>query len=138
MTRTYPRAAALVAVPVMLLVLSGCGGSSTETTTAATTGATAAPIGGGFSDADREKIQACLQAAGISVPTPSGTFRGTPPSGMPTPNGTPPTGRPTDMPGGGTGGGMFADSTVQAALKACGITVPTGRPGGAPTPSATG
>ena len=73
-------------------------------------------------------MQSCLKAAGISLPTPSGAPR-TPPSGAPR---TPPSGAPRTPPSGAAGGpgGLFSDPTVQAALKACGLTVPTmnGRP----------
>jgi hypothetical protein len=124
-----------LAVPLALcgaLLLSACGGGGGGTTTAAPTsaGSAAGGAGGGpgFGGADFQKIQECLTAAGITLPTPSGTFRpptGTPPSGGP--DGTPPSGAPRDG-GRGFGGGRFADPEVQAALKACGITVPTGRP----------
>ena len=131
-----------LAVPVALsgaLLPAACGGGG-GTTTAAPTSAAAGNEGGdrgpGFG-ADFQKIQDCLTAAGITLPTPSGTFRpptGTPPSGGP--EGTPPSGAPRDG-GGGFGGGRFADPKVQAALKACGITVPTGRPRPSSTASRT-
>jgi len=77
-----------------------------------------------------QQIQACLKAAGISVPTPTGMPSGGPgggPSGMP--SGGPPSGGPSGGPQGGRGGGVdFSDKKVQAALKACGISVPTARP----------
>jgi hypothetical protein len=82
-------------------------------------------------------MQACLTAAGIAVPTPNGSAR---PSGGPRPsgtfNGTPPTDgtRPSGAAGRGGLGGLFQSAEAQAALKACGITIPTG--GGA-RPSAT-
>jgi len=113
------------------LLLSACGGGDDGTTTAAPTSSAGdtdggAPGGPGVGGADLQKIQECLSAAGITLPTPSDGFRpptGTPPSGAP--QRTPPSGAPGD---GGPGGGRFADPEVQAALKACGITVPTGRP----------
>jgi hypothetical protein len=127
-----------LAVPLALsgaVLLSACGGGGDGTTTAAPTSAAGDAEGGarggpGFGGEDFQKIQECLTAAGITLPTPSGTFRpptGTPPSGGP--QGTPPSGAPRDGgPGGGPGAGRFADPEVQAALTACGITVPTGRP----------
>jgi hypothetical protein len=135
---------AAVAAPVLLLALVGCGGSSDATPASQATGTPAAngQRGGGFGGVDMTAIQACLTAAGISVPTPSGMPSGGPrPSG--TFNGTPPADgvRPSRAAGqggagGGGGGGMFQSAEVQAALKACGITVPTGRgsrPSGTPT-----
>ena len=129
-------------VPVALsgaLLLSACGGGGGTTTAAPTSSAGAMGGGpgvpggpGGPGGTDFQKIQECLSAAGISLPTPSGGFRrptGTPPSGAP---GTPPAGAPGD---GGGFGGRFADPTVQAALEACGITPPTGRPGPSGTAS---
>ena len=95
-----------------------------------------------------QQIQACLKAAGIEVPTPSGAPSGmpsdgagggpgggTPPSGMP--SGAAPSGAPSGGPGGGPGGRRggvdLSDKKVQAALKACGITVPTARPSAQPS-----
>ena len=82
------------------------------------------PAGGDFA-----KIQQCLQAAGLSLPTgsfplPSGSFA--------LPSGALPSGF---VPGGSfappAGAGALNDPKVQAALKACGISLP----GGAPAPS---
>ncbi|WP_088283861.1 hypothetical protein [Kineosporia sp. A_224] len=164
--------AAAVSGVAAVALLAACGGGSTATTTAAAgsttasgprtvtaTDAAAAPGQGGAGDrgADFQKIQQCLAAAGISLPTPSGM-----PSGAPTGNGTPPAGGPgggvtqgadgkftapdgdviTAMPtpgaDGGPGGGpgmgqLFDDPATKAALEACGISVPTGRPTAAPT-----
>jgi hypothetical protein len=122
-------------LPVVLIAVlapAACGGDGT--TTASPTASTGAGDGAGqgFRDGeDFRKIQECLAAAGITLPTPS--LRGTPPSGGP--DRTPPSG----VPGGGAPGGpgMFSDPDVQAALKACGMTVPTGRPRPSSTPSAT-
>jgi hypothetical protein len=136
--------------PVLAVSLAACGGSSStgSATPAGATpdaNATGAPGGRGFGGADFTKIQACLKAAGVTLPT--GT-RGPRPSGSFTPNGTPPSGavrpsgvRPSGGFGGGRGGfggGMFNTPAVKAALAACGITVPTGGGGGgAPGPTAT-
>ena len=133
--------------PVLAVGLAACGGSSSTATPVAATpnaNATGAPGGGGgFGGADFTKIQACLKAAGIDLPTgtrgprPSGSFtpNGTPPSGGVRPSGVRPSGGFGGGRGGGFGGGMFNTPAVKAALTACGITVPTG--GGGPRPSAT-
>lgn len=85
----------------MVVAVTACGG-----------GAAAPGSGGprGMDEQTRQQVEQCLQAAGIAVPTP----------------GPRPTDRPTDRPRptGAPGGGMFGDPKVQAALKACGITLP--------------
>jgi hypothetical protein len=127
---------ALLALPAVLL-LSACGGGDGGTTTASPT---AAAEDGGIRGGEQfRQIRECLTAAGISLPTPSGTRpSGTRPSGPP--DGTPPSGGPRggDGPGGGPGfGQLLDDPQAQAALDACGIAVPTGRPSDAPQPSST-
>ena len=132
-----------IAAPVLLLALVGCGGSSggSATPAAAATGSPGAngggQGGGGFGGVDMTAIQACLKAAGIDVPTPNGSAR---PSGAPRPsgtfNGTPPADGVRPSGGAGGGGGMFQSAEAQAALKACGITMPTGR-GARPSATAT-
>lgn len=155
---------------VVAAVLAACGGGSAASTAASSgastaasgprtvtaTGQAAAP-GADGQDGDRgaelQKIQQCLTAAGISLPTPTGMpANGTPPAGgagmtpgadgrYTAPDGDVYTAPPTrgDGDGGGPGGDgpgrMFSDPAVQAALKACGITVPTGgaRPSASPT-----
>ena len=83
------------------------------------------PAGGDFA-----KIQQCLQAAGLTLPT--GSF--SPPSGsFALPSGAFPSGQ---IPGGSFAppagaGGALNDPKVQTALQACGISLP----GGAPAPS---
>lgn len=128
--------ARLAVVPVAVLALAACGGSSS----APSPSPTGAPGNGrGFGGVDFAAVQACLKAAGVAVPTPSGGFPTNRPSNRPS-------NRPTNLPrpsgtGGfrnGPGGGMrgvFASKQAQAALKACGITIPTGRPGNAPAAS---
>ncbi|SDI84978.1 pilus assembly protein FimV [Frankineae bacterium MT45] len=139
--------------------LVGCGGSSTSGTTSsasasstagAAAGATGAAgasgaaggRGGLFSDS---KVQQCLTAAGISIPTGGGAggaggAGGTPPSGaMPSGGGTPPSGFPSGgaRPSGAPGGMDSAQQAkIQAALKACGISLPTGG-AGAPASAAS-
>lgn len=139
---------------VAVALLSGCGGSGSA---AVATGAptTGGPGRRGFDQAELQRIQDCLKAAGISIPTPSGGFRsgrptdrpptGTPPADRPRPSGTSPTDRPRPSGGpSGPNGGLFGDPKVRAALDACGITLPTGRPAGmggtgaTPAPTPTG
>jgi hypothetical protein len=128
--------------PVLAFSLVACGGGSSGSTASAATpktSATGAPGGGGrggFGGADFTKIQACLKAAGITLPTRSGFPR---PSGSFSPRARPSGVRPSGVrPSGGNfrggAGGQFASPQVQAALKACGITIPTG---GARRPNAT-
>lgn len=131
----------------------GSGSSSVSTPTTPATmasGQAGAPGGpGGMDSTQLAAIQKCLTAAGISLPTPpGGQGGGTPPSGAPSgaptgSAGSPPAGSAGDPPSGGqggpggAGGGMFSDAKVVAALKACGITIPTGGPRGAGTASAS-
>lgn len=136
MTATRRRApirlAALGFTVVAALGLTACGSSSSAEPAATESAAPGGP-GGGFGGADFQKITACLKAAGIDVPDlPSGMPSNRPsgmPSGMPSdrPSGRP-SGAPSGFPGGGRGGIDFSDAKVNAALKACGITVPTGMP----------
>lgn len=134
-TRTSAVAMLLVAVT---LLLAGCG-SSGGTAAAAGTSATSTPASpqpstrpsgarGGFDAATLKKITDCLTAAGIAVPSFSPRpIRSGAPTGRPS-------GAPTGGPGGGQGGrpgagpGIFGSAAAQAALKACGITLPTRRP----------
>jgi hypothetical protein len=126
-------------------LLTACGGSSASSGTG---GSAAAPTSspsasnrqrfGGQNSAEFAKIRQCLQAAGITLPTPSPRPSATPavprPSRSPRPSGSPGRG------GFGAGRGLFNDPKVQAALKACGITPPSPgsfrRPGASPAPTA--
>lgn len=109
--------------------LAACGGAASSGTspsgTSAATSAGQGPQNGseGGDGSQFAAIQKCLAAAGISVPTPP-----------PAPSGAP-TGAPTGGPGGP--GSPFSDAKVIAALKACGINVPTGAPGAGPGPAPT-
>ncbi|MEO8517929.1 MAG: hypothetical protein ABI438_02025 [Dermatophilaceae bacterium] len=146
LTRAVSAGAALI----VAVGLAGCGSSSTSSGTATSTTAspTGAPTGaagrvpgragagglGGFDSAQLQQVQDCLKAAGVAVPT-------APPSGFPSGDFTPGAGRPsggTGGPGAGAGaGGLFNNPEAQAALKACGITLPTNPGGGRPTGTAT-
>ena len=139
--RSAPRRRAHVAAGSVVLLgltlgLSACGGSgSTAPASSPSASATAGGALGGQGaqgGQQMQQIQACLKAAGITVTRPSGppdggAGGGTPPSGRPS-RGAAPSGAPSGGPGGGRGGINFDDAKVQAALKACGITVPTARP----------
>ena len=135
--RLIPTSTALLASALML---TACSGSDPGATAPAATPAPTAPATGQPRPAgvDFQKINDCLQAAGIDVPSgmpsnlPSGMLTDRP-SGMPTDR---PSGMPTDVPSnmpsgmgapGQRGGpaGAFNDPEAQAALKACGIDLPT-------------
>lgn len=144
-------AGALLAAGGLAAGLAGCGGSSGATTTQAAAQPTAAPSDGAtggpggarrFDPGQFQKIQACLSAAGITVPTPS--FRSFSPGQRPsfTP-GQRPSGSPSDRQGGGNRGlgQILRDPKAKAALDACGIAVPSfgprpggGQGGGPPSP----
>jgi len=119
----------------VLLTVSACTQSaSTPPQTTPSIAPSAAP-GGGLPGGDFAKIQQCLQAAGLSLPTgsfapPSGAFPSGRFPGGSFPGGSfaPPGG--SFAPPGGLGGAL-SDPKVQEALKACGISLP----GGAPAPS---
>ncbi len=138
-----------LAAPMLVLGLAACGSGSdastspAQATSAPTARATGQPAGG-FGGQNFQEIQQCLSAAGFSIPTPSGGF----PTGRPTDlgpgrsstsDGTPPSGAPNGRgPGSGRRGAfgqILNNPQAQAALKACGITIPTGRP--TPTPTST-
>jgi hypothetical protein len=87
--------------------------------------------GRGLDPAQLQRIRECLGAAGLSMPTPSGGFRTFNPTDRPTD-------RPTDGRFRGPGGEQLADPRARAALEACGIAVPTGRPSGSASASSAG
>jgi hypothetical protein len=149
MRRAVP---AVGGVLVTVSLIAGCGsssgsggpaGGSAAASAAAPTSSPSASGGqrfGGQNSAEFAKIRQCLQAAGISLPTPSVRPSFSP--GQPRPSRSPGQPRPSRSPGQGgfgAGRGMFNDPKVQAALKACGITLPSPgsfRRGASPTPSA--
>lgn len=151
--RWHLAAATLLVGASATALLGACGGDDTTAASASTqqSPAASAPGGGrGPGGMDMAAVQQCLAAAGITLPTPTGTRRpswsGTRP---PRPSGSPrgtrawrPDGDAPDGSGryGGGMGEMFQRDDVKAALSACGITVPTfgGRlPDGARSPGAT-
>jgi len=137
-SRSHPLATLVV---VLGLLLTACGSSDSNTDTASEPQATASSTpaggqdgqggpGGGFDQEQLDAIRACLEAAGLEDAFPTDV-----PSGQPSDL---PSDRPSDLPsdfptGGASGGpggpfGALNDPDVQAALQACGIELPTGRP----------
>jgi hypothetical protein len=111
------RAGTIVAtVGLVAGLAAACGGSSSPTSTGAQATPThsAAPSSG-VSGAERSKVDKCLKAAGISVPT---ARPGAGSGGTPQPGSSPGANRPA-----GGGGGLFQSPQTQQALKACGITL---------------
>ena len=120
-----------------LLLLTGCGSDSAkngdataaaEETPDAQEGGPANGQPGGFDASQIEKINECLDAAGLDVALPTEM-----PTDMPTdmpedfdPETMDPDDLPEGMPTDGPGGAMGAlqDPDVQDALKACGIDLP--------------
>jgi hypothetical protein len=139
MTATTRATCAAVTL-IIVAAVAGCGSSSTPPGTTATTtstpSATAGQPGGqagaqrGFDPAVFQQAQACLKAAGITVPSrpksgaPGGGF--TPGANRPT-DGSGTVGGPRRTAGANGGGGIFNNPKALAALKACGITLPTSR-----------
>jgi hypothetical protein len=128
----------LVLAGSALVLLTGCnsstsspGTSSTAPSAPAGATSTAAPPSGAPSglpsDAQAQfaKIQECLSAAGITLPAPS------------LPAGATPGGSFSPPAGGGAGGGQLNDPRVKAALEACGLSLPSGAPGGNPSANPT-
>ncbi|HVP02674.1 MAG TPA: hypothetical protein VMT10_08900 [Solirubrobacteraceae bacterium] len=134
----------LLAVPAaaaLVLGLTACGGSSGQNATASADPGIAQGGGarqGGPAMFANAKVRACLRKQGVAFPgRPSGGQGGQPPSGQ---TGTAPQGTPPGAPQGGQppsgigSGGTPANSAqfkkLQAALKACGVTMPSGPPSG--------
>jgi hypothetical protein len=161
MNTSTRNAGAVASLLALAGVLAACGGgSSTSTSATSATPTSSSPTSsaapgagrggqGGQALFNNPAVTTCLKAAGITLPArpsgsftrPSGTFT-RPSGGFSRPSGgfTRPSGaRPS---GARSGGGFFGDSAqtqqIQAALKACGITLPSGRPSAAaPSGSAT-
>ena len=136
-TVTLATAARLgVAALAVAGLVAGCSGSasspSAESTPAASQSGGFPGLGAGADPALQAKIQECLKAAGISLPTGSGR-----PSGSPSDR---PSGYPSSYPSGSASGaapGMDANPQMQAALAACGITMPSRTAGGTPSPASS-
>jgi len=114
---------AVAALAVAGLV-AGCSGSASSpssgsTPTASQSGGFGGP-GAGADPALQAKIQECLKAAGIAITVPTGRPSGAP-SGMPS----------------SAARGMFDSPQIQAALAACGITLPSRTAGGTPSPASS-
>ena len=128
-----------IAALAVLLAIAACTPSASSAPQATTSSAPSSSPGGaqqpGPGGGDFAKIQQCLQAAGLTLPTgsfapPNGSF--VPPNGSFDPGAFPsglfPGG--SFAPPGGIGGAL-SDPKIQAALTACGLSLP----GGAPSPS---
>lgn len=130
-----PRASSLVLSLAVALsattVLAGCSTDTGDTTSTvpASSQLTASPAadpgtaGAPFDPSILQSIQACLTAAGIEFTVPS------------LPAGATPGANPS-LPPGGPGQGLpdlVNDPVVTEALAACGLKLPSGLPGSAPT-----
>jgi hypothetical protein len=118
-TRRPTMATATLLLAVALSV-AGCGGGSSSNATSNRT-PPAAPSG--VDPTQIRAIRQCLKAAGLTESIPSGAPTGIPsdlPSNLPS-------GAPTNLPSNFSGGpgGQFDNPKIQAALKACGIQLPT-------------
>jgi hypothetical protein len=111
------------------IAAAACSPSAATPAPAAPTAAATSPAGQQGTPPDFAKIQQCLEAAGVALPSggfgplPSGFA---PPSGGfgPLPSGVvPPSGGFGPLPSGGFPGGAL-DPAIAVALKACGITFP--------------
>jgi hypothetical protein len=113
----YRRTILPIVVVVAAVVAAACGPGGTTATPAASAPAASAPAAAPGGSFDFAKIQECLTAAGIALPS-GGSFA-LPSGGIPQ--------RPTGSfapPSGGIPGGGFNDPATAAALKACGIALP--------------
>jgi len=102
------------------LSITGCGGGSSSTSASSQTPPTAPS---GVDPTQLNAIRHCLKAAGLGQSIPQGAPSGIP-SNLPSDL---PSGAPTDIPSNFSGGpgGQFNSPKIQAALKACGIQLPT-------------
>jgi len=120
----YRRTILPTLVVVAAVVAAACGSGGTTTSPAASAPAASAPGAAPGASFDFAKIQECLTAAGIAVPS-GGSFA-LPSGGIPPrPSGSfaPPSGSFAPPSGGFPGGGLNNAATL-AALKACGIALP--------------
>jgi hypothetical protein len=110
-----------IILPTLLVVAAmataACGSGGATATPAASAPAASAPAGGPGGNFDFAKIQECLTAAGIALPS-GGSFA-LPSGGIPQrPSGS------FSPPSGGFPGGGLNDPATVAALEACGIALP--------------
>ena len=141
------RWATLALALVTTALVSGCaggGGSKASDNTPTPTSGSARPGNGNplGQILNDPKAQACLKAAGITLPTRTGRPSGFPTGGRPSgfPTGQRPSGLPTDFPTNfpsgqrptGFPGGGLQFQAIQQALTACGVALspPTGQPNG--------
>lgn len=122
----YRRTILPTLVVVAAIAAAACGPGGTTAAPAASAPAASAPAGAPDGSFDFAKIQECLTAAGIAVPSggsfalPSGGSFALPSGGIPQ--------RPSGSfapPSGGIPGGGFNDPAMVAALEACGIALPS-------------
>ncbi len=122
----YRRTILPTLVVVAAIATAACGPGGTTAAPAASAPAASAPAGAPDGSFDFAKIQECLTAAGIAVPSggsfalPSGGSFALPSGGIPQ--------RPSGsfaLPSGGIPGGGFNDPAMVAALEACGIALPS-------------
>lgn len=105
-------------VVVAAIAAGACGPGGTTAAPAASAPAASAPAGAPDGSFDFAKIQECLTAAGIALPS-GGSFA-LPSGGIPRqPSGS------FAPPSGGIPGGGFNDPAMVAALEACGIALPS-------------
>ena len=121
----YRRTLLPTLVVVAAIAAAACGSGGTTAAPAASAPAASAPAGAPDGSFDFAKIQQCLTAAGIALPS-GGSFA-LPSGGIPPrPSGSfaPPSGSFAPPSGGFPGGGLNNAATL-AALKACGIALPS-------------
>jgi hypothetical protein len=113
---------------VLAFTLAGCGGSAAPDSgdQSASPAPTMTESGSAGPGQMPEEIRECLRAAGIELP--SGTPSRRPNAAPSEPPGGIPTGRPSGRPSGISNAPNFDNPQVRAALKACGITLPSPSP----------
>ncbi|HEX3221677.1 MAG TPA: hypothetical protein VHR35_03845 [Nocardioides sp.] len=99
--------------------LAGCGSSSSSSPASPGGGPAGGSGGLALSTRDVQRIEQCLRAAGLGSSFPTSLPTALPTGGL--------TGSPKGYPSTGPDG--LGDPQVRAALKACGITLPTRSPG---------
>jgi hypothetical protein len=131
-SRRRSRLLRFLCVPAVVCLVAACG-SSSSTTAAKSAGSTTAPTtsraGGPGGTKLSASVEACLKKQGVTLGAGFGGHRGgTPPTGSAPSQGTG-TGA-TGAPPTGAGRTFKRSAKMTAALKACGVTLPTGGAGG--------